>query len=435
MTNRFRIECEWLSYEYGDATDRATLAEIGIHADEHCATELKDFVARSIRQRARLSAHRLAQWLAANWWRLRWEPEPTRRSHSWRMCHNVGASGGGFVWPDVEFCSDGSDIVVRSRPTSRCDTQQIQYMSGFDASIPVQDFENAIDDFINAVVARLHEERVNETTLEDLWREVVAERRDPELSFWRKLEALMGFDPDEAEEELVAALLSQARKVGVGAVEEVAASSRDRAASDLQELMGPAKDKAVAISVDRTAEIRQRFSRNTERASLPWQRASEAAAIVREEWNLDPGPVSNRRLSEIFQVSESLVTEPDQIAGPMPAGFRGDESSETISVFLKKGHPTGRRFALARLVADHVISQSSERLLPATEAKTDRQKFQRAFAQELLCPFDLLSEFLYERGLTDDDIEDAAEHFDVSPLLVKTTLVNKHVLDRGALAD
>ena len=72
-------------------------------------------------------------------------------------------------------------------------------------------------------------------------------------------------------------------------------------------------------------------------------------------------------------------------------------------------------------------------MLPATATKTARQKFQRAFAQQLLCPVDDLKGLVATNQPTDDQIEEAATEFDVSPLLIKTTLVNQGLLERQAL--
>jgi hypothetical protein len=70
---------------------------------------------------------------------------------------------------------------------------------------------------------------------------------------------------------------------------------------------------------------------------------------------------------------------------------------------------------------------------PLTRAKTARQKFQRAFAAELLCPFEELQGML-PAAPEDDDVETAARHFEVSPLLVRTSLVNKGTLPRERLS-
>jgi Zn-dependent peptidase ImmA (M78 family) len=57
---------------------------------------------------------------------------------------------------------------------------------------------------------------------------------------------------------------------------------------------------------------------------------------------------------------------------------------------------------------------------------------QRAFAAELLCPFEALEEKL-AGDLSADAREDAARYFNVSERAVTTVLVNNHRLDRDYL--
>src|SRR3972149_3728314 len=116
MNGQFHLNFDPLFREYGSAVERATLADLAITVDDVVVTRLEDILARSVRHGARLSTFRLACWFAASWWRLRWEPE--RATLSWKMSHQLGAVGGGYVWPDLSFASDGSTVLVRSRPTS-----------------------------------------------------------------------------------------------------------------------------------------------------------------------------------------------------------------------------------------------------------------------------------------------------------------------------
>jgi Zn-dependent peptidase ImmA (M78 family) len=89
-----------------------------------------------------------------------------------------------------------------------------------------------------------------------------------------------------------------------------------------------------------------------------------------------------------------------------------------------------RRFELARLLGDRFVGAAGDRLHPATRALTFRQKWQRAFAAELLCPFDGLAEVL-EGDLSDEGIESAAGRFGVSELAVRMVLVSHGLLERG----
>jgi hypothetical protein len=112
----------------------------------------------------------------------------------------------------------------------------------------------------------------------------------------------------------------------------------------------------------------------------------------------------------------------------MSIAFRHGESDQ-LQATLTSPHEANRRFSLLRIVADHLYAPASDHLLPVTKARTARQKFQRAFSQEFLCPSQELIEFMGNE-FSDDRLDDAAVYFNVSPLLVKSTLVNKGVLNR-----
>jgi hypothetical protein len=143
-------------------------------------------------------------------------------------------------------------------------------------------------------------------------------------------------------------------------------------------------------------------------------------------------------LSDLFQLpKDRLETGPVAALG-IAAGFRRNRWDEAVSIVQRAKAPTGRRFEIMRLVADHVVAPDDDHLLPITTARTDRQKFQRAFAAEFLLPFQEMYEQLGglsfgEGEIRDDDIEDVAAQYQVSPLMVRTSLVNRGVLPREAL--
>jgi len=93
-----------------------------------------------------------------------------------------------------------------------------------------------------------------------------------------------------------------------------------------------------------------------------------------------------------------------------------------------------RRFELARALGD-IIWQRDDCLAPITRAKTDRQKFQRAFAQSFLCPFDDLMAYIGHFSPNHLEVREAARHFHVSEALINTVLVNKHVFSRDSLQE
>jgi hypothetical protein len=66
-----------------------------------------------------------------------------------------------------------------------------------------------------------------------------------------------------------------------------------------------------------------------------------------------------------------------------------------------------------------------------TRAKTERQRFQRAFAQAFLCPFSEVEAYFDRYGYDDaeEGIERAAQHFHVNPGVIRAILVSKKVLE------
>ena len=102
-----------------------------------------------------------------------------------------------------------------------------------------------------------------------------------------------------------------------------------------------------------------------------------------------------------------------------------------MRLHFRKRNRAGLRFEAARLLCDELIAPDSDKWLPATDSRTSRQKIQRAFAAELLCPINSLDEFL-SGDYTPERIEDAAEHFGISPLAISSHLANNNRISRWA---
>jgi hypothetical protein len=431
MNNNFSIDFTWLSREYGSVIERATLAELTITADGNIATELEDFYAKTVRKAVRASAYEAALWFASNWWRLLWEPE--RSTLSWRMSHKIGAAGGGYLWPDLSFSSDGETVHIQAKAIPQLKNQTVRYLNSFDVLIPINSFQRGLETFIEAVIDRLTS-FVDKPDIASIWKEVREEDRDSSLRSRRKIEAIMGFDPDEAPDTMIQELERAAANYGKSAIEEVAASSVEKALQDITTLWEDTLRHTTQLRIDSFENLRNRILQEVQPSQLPWQRAEIAAKILREYWSLPSGPITTTALCERLSVSDDIILRADGPTAPMQAGFRNGEA-DYVKVFLSKPLPVSRRFALSRLIGDHLITSGNERLLPLTGMKTVRQKFQKAFAQELLCPYNELKEFLGDSPWNDEILDDAADHFDVSPLVIKTIQVNKNQMDRAYLMD
>ena len=436
MPEELRIECKWLGRPTGSAVARSFFADIGLAVGEDWLTQLEDSEASTVRNHVRGCAYQLATWFAMNWWRLRWEPEIPGwwKDSNWRVAHSVASAGNGYVWPNVIFAADGDSLAVASLPRTKAAVfEPVRYLNRIQTRVSASEFERKVDAFMEGILSRLESRQVGETELKALWMEILEERNDPKTSERRKLEAMAGFDPDEAPSALLRQLLEGEDQFGRDAVAEVTAEARDSAS----EVLGLIRDLVRAKAKSKEGRFRvllpdldipSQFAEHLER---PWQKGAALATIARQQWNLDGEPVNNKSLGELLDANATLFTHGSTAGTRIPFGVRKG-SGDAFDVYFGSPNETSRRFAMCRMIGDHLYFRNEEKLLPATRAKTARQQFQRAFAQEFLCPIQALRQQLPSHP-DEDDISNVAKHFRVSPLLVRTTLVNKGELDREAL--
>lgn len=433
MNTEFHIECSWLGREDGSEEDRAFYAEIGVSVGDEWLTQLEDLTARTVRKHMRGSGYQLAQWFAANWWRLRHEPafEGSNNDVDWRIAHCMAAAGGGYVWPDVLFTSDGASLEVEaSAPGAVSGCEPVRYLRGLRERIPAIEYELKVDAFVDGVLSRMHSFGMEGMNLYELWSELREERADAEMTQWRKLEAMCGYDPDMAPPEMIDMLLSHVNALGVGSLEEVAAYGRHQTQDILNQILVLSEDTTgthVGGFPGTMPVLNNKV--NLDPLARPWRQAAELAKTARSEWGLGTQPISDQSLAEILSMNTRVFSDRTKAAVSLPMALRKGEG-EYFNMYFTSSWPSSRRFACSRLLGDHLSHLNIGRLIPATTVRTARQQFQRAFAQEFLCPFDGLMERFQGSQPNDDDISEVAEYYGVSPLLVQMTLINKGELDR-----
>lgn len=431
MTFRLQVS-EWLSPDNEPDVISQTSGWLSIVLDDRVATHVEDEWSKSVRDSVFLSMYPLALWLASSWWRLRWEPAPETPTVAWRMAHEMTAAGSGFVWPRMAFEFDGQRIDVFCRHTEKTPIEPIRYLEDMQRSISTKEFEYEVDSFINLVLERLNVVSLQRTELELIWREVCEERRNPEAAAYRRLEAGLGYDPDEAPEELVESLRRLSRDAGESAVAEIGpACAGDDPGATLGHVVELARSTGVEGRVDPLKGIARTRRDPAYQCSTWWEQGWRLAQLAREGWEIPGGKVSDRVLSQILGVDASVAQG--------TTGFRGDGPRQPVGLAIRSGDADrlnfhfrkanhhGRRFETARFLADILTAPATDRWLPSTDLKTARQRVQRAFAAEFLCPIVELQAFL-DGDLSDEAIEDASGYFDVSPLTVRSHLTNHRFL-------
>lgn len=417
-----RINAKWMASASGEPEVTATAAWIDMYVDNTCLTRNQDVWAETVRDNVFVSAYPLAMWLASSWWRLNHEPLPTQQpGHDWRMAHELGAANHGFVWPRVIFIPDGEAIHVWAG-TSMTPDQSVQYLQALEVPkmIALPGFRQSVERFIHSVLARLDAKDLAGSSLAHLWALVQEDLADPEAFRRRKLEAEMGFDPEECPEQALNAALQWESQVGDAALSELApAIAASGAAPDLALIGQLASTDGIVGTPDISPDSIDHLDHGA-----PWERAIHDARALRHKIGNVRGPVPDRSLYDLLGMSSEAASNWSAPAGRSPVAVAIPLNDHQLKFIPRKRNPAGRRFELARFLGEYLRPSTHEaRWLASTDLTTFRQKYQRAFAAEFLCPIDSLISFL-NGDFSSYAFEEAAAEFDVSEQTITNLLLN-----------
>ena len=445
MSGTLTISLSRKPLDSGSEEERATFGLFSMTANDRLLTAGEDAASGELRHGPHVAGCPAAEWFVWNWWRLRWEcgsPSEPGAARRWSFAHRMSGIGEGYAWPNVTIHSDGLRSMLHSEPSRNPGVAAFRHIGAAEReAVPASSLEAAVDGFVEDMLARLEGRRLHATNLHRLWDDLRAERGDPDLARFRRLEARLGCDPDEADEEAIRRRLDDAADLGEEALGEMA----DDAA-----LRGGAPGAMMSALDVREAAARAGFDADpggavalADGADLPqpgtveaWRVGYGCARKLRDQEGLDGAPISDARLAELAGTRAEAVARRHGRAAGLPFALDGPDGR--ARVVLRSKWKTGRRFELARLVGDRVLGAASgrpaERLFPATRAHSYRQKAQRAFAAELLSPFGAVEDLL-DGDYSEDRQTEAARRFDVSPMTIQTQLVNHGRLARADAPD
>ena len=454
MSDHLTISLSSENLDTGPAEERATFGLFAITANDKLLTKGMDTECREIRHGPYVSGYPVAEWLAWNWWRIRWEigrPSEENAARRWSFAHRMSNVGEGYAWPNISLFSDGMWFFMDSKSSGNPEGVPFHYFGALGLqTVPVGNLEAAIDGFVGDVLARLEGSGIGGTNLHRLWDELRAEREDAKVARFRRLEARFGCDPDEADEGTIRRRLDDAAVLGEEALGEVAADMafHGNGPDGMMSADGIA-DTADRNGFDANPNEAVRLDDATDMPSATeaeaWRVGEDAARKIRDRVDLDGRPISDKLLADLAGTKRNVISgtskRSDRISFVLV-----DRDSNHARVALRSKWETGRRFELARLVGDRLLGdrmdRPAERLFPATRAYSYRQKMQRAFAAELLSPFAAVDE-MSGGDYSEDRQNDVAEHFGVSPMTIQTQLVNNgrvaredapDIIGRGAVS-
>jgi len=435
-TSEFSIDATW---PHGVTQNEPDVAHIGIRVGALSYTDLADKSDGTSRTYLRASAVSCALWFVDNWWRLRFEPYPESfvPPVDWRLRHELTSIQGGTLWPPIMIYGEGERILIGPRSGAGDIPGPVRYLSVPLVAVDGDEYERKVDEFFHSVAASC-EQALDGRVFVELLRVLRGERSDSEVASWRRLEAQLGFDVDCVPETLMREMEKFEERYGEIAVGEAAvAAPGGGSAIALSNAISAAQSSRVRVNLDIARDLSCAGARPTS-ARPPWKLAERAAAELRLLLGKQ-GPLLDRDLSDALQLADDVAAKSPGTARELPYGALLQATNSTESCALRSQPGRARRFELGRLLGDAAwqghTSDEFEFFAPISRARSDRQKFQRAFAQSFLCPFDDVMTAVGTDTPTEDDILKVSNQFDVSQRVITTLLVNKGILERERLDD
>ncbi|NBC34471.1 MAG: hypothetical protein GVY13_17485 [Alphaproteobacteria bacterium] len=418
----------WENLEFGLPEERACACHLKINLFDQSLTYVEDLVRHETRNGVHVSAYPLAEWLAWNWWRLRWEPR--RATLSWRLAHCLTSVGEGYIWPNITVVSDGERVLISAEPTTGSAAEPIRYLSNHAGVIRADAFEQTIDAFVERTLGRLRDQRIPATDLHTVWAELLDERANSFCAERRRLEAILGFDPDEADTGMLERMAAEGSRYGFSAIEEIAATaSASGHVSTIEQLRDLVAREGAAGNPRETVNVPALADLPAYGSVEAWRLGVKAANALRESERLGVEPIDNRKLENMLAIrNDSVKKHPERKA----FAFGFDYGNQERRIVLRSPYEVNRRFEAARLLGDRLFKSGSDELFIAPTTYTYRQKLQRAFAAELLCPVKGAQEMLGDDA-SDERLDDIAEYYQVSDRLVRTLLVNNGILPSDSM--
>lgn len=421
----FRIEAT-VVHLGGDGAD---LARVRLRLGDRSLSQFHEVDTDRVRDWVTTSPVALALWFADNWWRLRWEPiRGGRPTPDWRLRHELSSASSSRLWPPLMIYGAGERMVFGPAAGAPLETGPLRYIDPPVSVCAASEYEAGLDLFFDQARSDASG-AADASALASMLSELSAERSDPDQAAWRRLEARLGYDVDAAPATLMQEMIRLEDSVGQEAVEEAAvAVPGEHAPGSLRQSVEATRSSAVIVDLS----IARQAQAHSSLPLPPWRQAEDAAWRLRSAIGREEGPLLAKALADTLQVRWEAVAAATATARTLPYAGRLSGRGDAVKLSLQTLKPHDRRYELARALGDAVWNIDAP-FSPLTKGKTDRQKFSRAFAQSLLCPFHELRKHVTLEAPTELEMHAAARYFHVNVGVIRTLLVNKGILPRETL--
>ena len=414
------------------AEERATLCDLRVLLGNENACHFLDEVANKTFDALTVPAVHLAEGIARDWWRIFGSRDHKQSLLPYRT---------GFILPDLRLGFDGAAFEVVGHQ-QRCANPGLRFWQVEGESTSRADAEDALADFVQAVVDKLASEGIEHCETALAWARVAASRTDAAEAAFCEAAGALGVDPYAISDD-DARFIEQAGELfaGEALVEFLAGGSQyldrivdgprlpfPRRLSTLAWLRDLESRKRYESNLPKLAELRDQFGTSSRRrpSERPWAQGYRMARTLRKKLDVNgkslrtPEALAKKFGGKHFQ----RVTGPD-----VEPGIRAVVAQDGVKpgIHLRdwgrgRSHwaPRAETFALARAIGDALCLPQSGRRVINNLHDAEQQAVGRAFAAEFLAPVEYVLDMATE-GL---DNEEIASEFNVSPQVVQHQLDN-----------
>ncbi|GAA3159996.1 hypothetical protein GCM10010466_58550 [Planomonospora alba] len=425
-----KIRWEWEPAPHVRAPEhRVTWARIEISVGSEHVTLVEDRESSSSRRSIYCPLYPVAEWAAYNWWFLQADARPARALSLYTpgaydkgqfRRHCLRASGDGFLWPNLMIIPQGerTQVIWHADRSSVSPSRPIRFLTKGEAFPWRESVEQELTRLISEVLTRLAEQGITGTPLEKEWEEI--QRTDPEEAEFCRAAARLGLDPYAEAAPYEGLILQAADDLKGNLLGDFLDAVEPAVMHDALEWVRAARSDIERASPPEAAEDlrRELRSREVPHGERSWETGWKQARAVRQVLGIGG--------DQVFPL-DSYITSIDRQAADRALHAVGGTvgGAGPVAVLEYERPMPSRRFTLSRALW-HYLWETDPFFL-VTTAYTERLKVERAFAAELLAPAAGVSELLGNAPETavPEDLDEIAEHFQVSPMVIKHQLENQ----------
>lgn len=430
---KLKFEIDWVDAERINGPElSATWASLRICAGDSVITRVLDERAKTVRECVYVPLYPLAEWLATNWWFLTQEiNNPAKEGDpDFHRRHALSASREGYAFPDLEVFSAGGWTRLAWKQGISPWTK-VEFLNQGEIQIDSSEFRDTCVDVVDQVIRRLVSFDIEETFLQEEWAAIQAADKDE--SEFCEIAAGLGLDPydlDEAKSKLVLELAGELS--GAVLEEAVAALDPQTLRVGCSAITGAiAGAKSNSLRLERFEPIYQKVCPDKDSAGLqPWEEGYDLARQLRLALELDGTPLPTMpQLAEVIGEAPELldkVTKPVDLDGAaLVDGVIAWKDDQNPAFGFRQLGEHSRRFHFCRALAEVLVSPNTNTLL--TRANSERQQRNRTFAAEFLAPSSGLQKRISGQTVDGDQIDELADEFGVSPLVIEHQVQNHRI--------